>query len=85
MSNSKDGGPLTFEEIVKLSPEEIARYTGIVAGKNHVTLAVPRTLKGEGCDYTYYQAVCSCGWSGVYRASKLTAQEDTCPNSERRN
>lgn len=55
----------------KLSPEE---------KQPHITLAVPRTLKGEGCDYTYYQSVCSCGWSGDYKASKLTAQEDRCPN-----
>ncbi len=80
MSNSKDGGPLTFEEIVKLSPEEIARHIGIVAGQNHVTLVVPRTLKGDGYDYTYFQSVCSCGWSGDYKVSKLTAQEDKCPN-----
>ena len=80
--NSKDGGPLTFEEIAKLSPEEIARYTGIVAGKNHITLVITRTLKGDDCDYTYFQSVCSCGWSGDYKVSKLTAQLDTCPNKE---
>lgn len=47
---------------------------------SHITLAVPRILKVDGCDYTYYQSVCSCGWSGDYKASKLTAQEDKCPN-----
>lgn len=46
----------------------------------HITLAVPRTLKSDGVDYTYYQSVCSCGWSGDYKANKLTAQEDECPN-----
>jgi hypothetical protein len=46
----------------------------------HITLAIPRTLKGDGCDHTYFQSVCSCGWHGTYRASKLTAQMDTCPN-----
>lgn len=46
----------------------------------HITLTVPRTLKGDDHDYTYYQSICSCGWSGDYKASKLTAQEDRCPN-----
>ncbi len=68
--NSKDGGPLTFEEVTKLTIEQIA----------HITIAVPRVLKGDGCDYTYFQSVCSCGWHGTYRVSKLTAQMDTCPN-----
>lgn len=46
----------------------------------HITLAIPRVLKSNGVDYTYYQSVCSCGWSGDYKASKLSAQEDKCPN-----
>lgn len=47
---------------------------------SHVAVTVPRTIKGDGCDYTYYQQVCSCGWRGEWRANKVTAQMDQCEN-----
>lgn len=50
-----------------------------VASK-HISIVVPRTIKGDGCDYTYYQQVCSCGWRGEWRASKVTAQMYQCEN-----
>lgn len=49
----------------------------------HITLVVPREVEAPmfgRCIFTYYQSVCSCGWSGDYKASKLNAQEDKCPN-----
>lgn len=47
----------------------------------HIALVVPRTLIDPGHrENVYYQSVCSCGWSGDYKTSKLIAQEDKCPN-----
>lgn len=49
----------------------------------HITLVVLQEVEAPmfgRCIFTYYQAVCSCGWSGDYKVSKLTAQEDRCPN-----
>lgn len=52
-----------------------------VASK-HISIVVPRIIKGDDYqhDYTYFQLVCSCGYHGEWRASKVTAQMDSCEN-----
>lgn len=53
-----------------------------VASK-HISIVVPRDVEAPmfgGCTFTYYQLVCSCGWRGEWRSSKVTAQMDQCEN-----
>lgn len=52
-----------------------------VASK-HISIVIPRTVRADDntCDYTYFQLVCSCGYRGEWRASKVTAQMDNCEN-----
>lgn len=44
----------------------------------HISIVIPRARLG--CNHVYFQKVCSCGWHGEWRGSKITAQMDQCEN-----